>query len=60
MFGWVDTPDNNLPAPLSLELFATAMVLADKVKPSLGDMMFAEGLNKRLGTTGSCCLRCCY
>jgi hypothetical protein len=60
LWGWLDTERNNypcLPPDFSsncfdwefLEIFVS---LADRKSPWLGDMLWNQGLNKRLGTSG--------
>jgi hypothetical protein len=52
LFGWIDTPFDNLPPLLPNELVPIVMSLVSKVIPNEIKILFTDGLNKRLGTNG--------
>ena len=52
LFGWIDTPFDNLPPLLPNELVPIVMSLVSKVIPNEIKILFTDGLNKRLGKNG--------
>jgi hypothetical protein len=49
-FGWVDTPANNYPPPLSAPLVPVVFALLDRIDKSLSQKMWGYALNQRLRT----------
>lgn len=52
LYGWIDTPRDNLPPLLPSEFAPIMFSILEKYDPVLVANFFSEGLNKRLGTTG--------
>jgi len=52
IFGWIDTPNANLPAVLDINFLFTVFALIDKYIPAVTTSLVGEALNKRLNTTG--------
>lgn len=52
LFGWVDTPENNLPPLMPPMLIPIVMSIFEDFDPETADIFFAQPLNHRLGTTG--------
>eukprot|EP00744_Colponema_vietnamica_P002476 GILI01003875.1.p2 GENE.GILI01003875.1~~GILI01003875.1.p2 ORF type:complete len:573 (+),score=211.74 GILI01003875.1:60-1778(+) len=52
LFGWIDTPRENLPAYLSPEIFGVLFPVIDKLLPQVMSIFFNEAINLRLGTKG--------
>ena len=50
IYGWIDTPRDNLPPLLADELLPIVFSLVEKLDKPLSDMMYTEGLNLRMGT----------
>jgi len=51
IFGWVDTPDKNLPPITDMEFIYVAFAVLHNLIPSGINSLIGEALNKRLGTT---------
>lgn len=51
MSGWIDTPTDNYPAPMTLEAFTVALPVFDHIDPTTVRLMFLPGLNKRLNAS---------
>jgi hypothetical protein len=51
LFGWIDTPDNNVPAALPGEFLVTVFDLLEKYDKNSTDTFFSAALNIRLGTS---------
>ena len=52
MFGWVDTPVDNLPPLVPTGLIPVVFSILEDFTPSTVDIFFNQALNKRLGTDG--------
>lgn len=52
LYGWIDTPRDNLPPLVPNEAVAILFSLVEKVVPVVTKNFFSAGLNKRLGTEG--------
>lgn len=52
LFGWFDTVTNNLPPIVPPGLLPIVLSLYEDLDPKSIDILFAQALNKRLGTTG--------
>jgi hypothetical protein len=52
VFSWLDTEKDNFPEFVDPEVVMVLVNLFSKYVPSIGNTMFGEGLNKRLGTSG--------
>ena len=50
IYGWIDTPDKNLPSFLDFEFLSILLKLLDNVIPDIVKRMFTDGMNKRLET----------
>lgn len=50
VYGWIDTPEDNLPPPLTGEFLAALLAMASRLAGDEVNMMFIWGLNHRLGT----------
>lgn len=48
----MDTPKDNLPPALSIELATYVFSFLEKILPAVATQFVGEGLNKRLGTVG--------
>eukprot|EP01102_Stenamoeba_stenopodia_P002443 TRINITY_DN12267_c0_g1_i1.p1 TRINITY_DN12267_c0_g1~~TRINITY_DN12267_c0_g1_i1.p1 ORF type:complete len:497 (+),score=105.98 TRINITY_DN12267_c0_g1_i1:70-1560(+) len=51
-FGWVDTPSDNYPPPLSAPLVPVLFAIMDKVDYNISKKMWGDALNMRMNTTG--------
>eukprot|EP01102_Stenamoeba_stenopodia_P017303 TRINITY_DN6182_c0_g1_i1.p1 TRINITY_DN6182_c0_g1~~TRINITY_DN6182_c0_g1_i1.p1 ORF type:complete len:510 (+),score=134.74 TRINITY_DN6182_c0_g1_i1:33-1532(+) len=51
-FGWVDTPSDNYPPPLSEELVPILFAIVDRVDYNVSKSMWGEALNMRMNTSG--------
>ncbi|CAD8091658.1 unnamed protein product [Paramecium primaurelia] len=52
LFGWIDTPKDNYPKPLSAEFATYLFSFIEKIAPGPITSLVGEALNKRLGTEG--------
>jgi hypothetical protein len=52
IYGWLDTPRDNLPPLLSNEFLPIMFSMIETTNPEVSDMVFTSGLNMRLGTEG--------
>lgn len=52
LYGWINTPNDNLPPLLAKELVPIVFQLVSKVIPGAVETFFTQALNKRLGATG--------
>jgi len=52
IYGWIDTLNGNYPPPYTSEDIPVILVLGHYLLPTEMDLVFAKGLNKRLGTSG--------
>jgi hypothetical protein len=52
LYGWIDTPYDNIPPLLPDEFSPILFSLAAKVIPDAVKIFYTEALNKRLGTVG--------
>ncbi|WCJ32902.1 hypothetical protein M5689_014298 [Euphorbia peplus] len=52
IFSWIDTVDGNYPPPLDAHLVASVMTVWSQMQPEYAANLWAEALNKRLGTQG--------
>lgn len=52
LFGWVDTPQDNLPPLVPPGLIPIIFSILEDITPSTVDIFFTQALNKRLNTTG--------
>ena len=52
IYGWLDTPRDNLPPLLSNEFLPVMFSMIETTNPEVSDMVFTSGLNMRLGTEG--------
>lgn len=52
LFGWIDTPRDNLPPLLANEFAPVLFSMLEHVIPNTVDIFFNQALNKRLGTEG--------
>lgn len=52
IYGWLDTPRDNLPPLLPNEFLPIMFSMIEAIDPELSDMVFTSGLNMRLGTEG--------
>lgn len=52
LYGWIDTPVDNLPAVLPHELVPVAFSMIEKFDLNLTDIFFTQSLNFKLGTKG--------
>jgi len=52
IYGWIDTTTDNFPPLLPGELAPVVFSMLEAVMPKTIYTMFAEGMNKRLGTDG--------
>lgn len=50
LFGWIDTPRDNLPMLLPNEIIPIVFSLTEKLDKKASDLIYGEGLNIRLGT----------
>ncbi|KNC48861.1 uncharacterized protein AMSG_04606 [Thecamonas trahens ATCC 50062] len=55
LVGWIDSPDDNYPEPLSLQLVGIVFALLEKISPPTAELMWNQMLNHRLNTTGLDC-----
>lgn len=51
IFGWLDTPDKNLPSVLDVDFTLFVFSFLENIIKDGIDSLIGEGLNKRLGTT---------
>jgi hypothetical protein len=49
--GWIDTLEDNYPAPLSSHLHEILLGWVDSIDPDIAVDIWLQGVNKRLGTT---------
>ena len=49
LWGWLDTPQDNLPPLIPNEFLPIAFEIVNKFIPNEIDILFTQGLNKRLG-----------
>jgi len=52
LYGWMDTPRDNLPPLMPDEFIPIVMSMVTKIIPTFIFNLFTEALNKRLGTVG--------
>lgn len=52
LFGWIDTPYDNLPPLLPTEVVPVLFQIVESFTPSTVDIFLNQALNKRLNTTG--------
>ncbi|CDW81161.1 UNKNOWN [Stylonychia lemnae] len=52
LFGWIDTPEDNLPPIIPPGLVPVVFSVLEKFTPSTVDIFFNQALNHRLNTTG--------
>ena len=52
LFGWIDTPDKNMPFVIEHDHFELILTLLEKVSRSVSDMIVGEAVNMRLKTKG--------
>jgi len=52
LFGWIDTPKDNFPLPLSAEFATYLFSFLEKIAPEVITSFAGEALNFRLGTKG--------
>jgi len=52
IFGWIDTPSDNYPPPLTEALVAVVFSLVDRIYPAGANTMYMNGLNYRLEMLG--------
>ena len=52
LFGWVDTPSDNLPPLIPNGLIPIIFSILEDLTPSTVDIFFNQAINKRLGTVG--------
>lgn len=52
LFGWIDTPRDNLPPLLANEFIPVLFSILDMIMPSTVDNFFSQALNHRMGTEG--------
>jgi len=50
IFGWIDTPYDNLPPVLSADLIAPVIAIMERKNAANGDLVFNAGINMRMGT----------
>jgi len=48
LWGWIDTPEDNLPGPLSTQFLEPAFALVAKYEPQVSKRMWEEAFNMRL------------
>ena len=58
IFGWIDTPDKNFPAPLDPALATVIFSIIEKIYAAPITQLVGEGLNMRLGTKGLSVAEC--
>lgn len=58
LYGWMDTPRDNLPPALPNELLPIVLSMIENVKPGVVNDFFLQGLNKRLDNPGCLDLAC--
>jgi hypothetical protein len=51
IWGFIDTPTQNFPPPLSEQFFSVAFSVFDRTSPALATRIYVSGMNKRLGTS---------
>jgi len=52
LYGWIDTPHNNLPPLVGNEFVPILFSIFEKFEAKTTDIFFSQALNKRLGTKG--------
>lgn len=52
LWGWIDTPEDNFPPLIPSRFIPILFELLSKFIPDEIDILFTQGLNKRLGTNG--------
>mmetsp|Transcript_3006 Transcript_3006/g.3921 ORF Transcript_3006/g.3921 Transcript_3006/m.3921 type:complete len:407 (+) Transcript_3006:260-1480(+) len=52
IYGWIDTPRDNMPRALPAELLPVAFAFLETFDRTLTDKFMSQGLNKRMGTEG--------
>jgi len=52
LFGWIDTPVDNLPPLIPPGLLPVVFSVLESFKPDVVDIFYNQALNKRLNTTG--------
>mmetsp|Transcript_4433 Transcript_4433/g.6538 ORF Transcript_4433/g.6538 Transcript_4433/m.6538 type:complete len:296 (-) Transcript_4433:154-1041(-) len=52
LYGWIDTPNDNLPVMLPIDFVQVAFSILERFDRNTTDIFFSAALNKRLGTTG--------
>lgn len=52
LFGWVDTPEDNIPPIIPPMLVPIVLSIYEDFDPLTADIFLAQALNHRLGTTG--------
>lgn len=52
LFGWLDTPDMNLPFWVDVDIVASLFTLIERVIPDVVSLIAGEALNLRMGTKG--------
>lgn len=52
LFGWIDTPEKNLPPLLAPHMMPILFSQLEHVIPQKVDIFYSQAMNKRLGTTG--------
>ena len=50
LWGWLDTPEDNLPPLMPSQFAPIAFEIVNNFMPDKIDIMVTQGLNKRLGT----------
>ncbi len=52
LFGWIDTPEKNLPSVLDAEILLTLFAYIERLYAFPMDRIMSQAMNKRLGTEG--------
>ena len=52
LFGWIDTPFDNYPPLLPSYLLPIVMAVIEKIDYEAIDILYNQGINHRLGTSG--------
>ena len=52
IYGWIDTAEDNWPPLLPKQIVPVGFELYSHINPTEADIMFTQGLNKRLGVEG--------
>jgi hypothetical protein len=50
LYGWIDTPEDNLPKVLPREIVPVVFAMIEKFDKNLTNIFFTESLNFKLGT----------